>query len=148
MAPRPPFPHERVFPPGLSPATAPIISISSGTSSAAEPLPGVLAVITISSDDSTAKGDRKAAASKTRTDGNEAAEAGGNSRAAARILADAKRRATSQATKMRNFIAYGPATSGPHGGASRGRAPMLPLRRVSGIGGKRDVPDIYGKFLS
>ena len=148
MAPRPPFPHERVFPPGLSPATAPIISISSGTSSAAEPLPGVLAVITISSDDSTAKGDRKAAASKTRTDGNEAAEAGGNSRAAAKRSADAKRGANSQATKMRNFIASGPATSGPHGGASRGRAPMHRRRGVSGIGGERDVPDIDDEFLS
>jgi len=145
---QPPFPPERVFPPRVSPAAAPIISISSGTSTAAEPLPGVVAVITISSNDCTAKGDRKAASSKTKTDGNEAAEAGGISRAAAKRLADAKRGATFQATKMRNFIAYGPATRGPHGGASRGRAPMLRRRRDFGIGGERDVADIDDKFLS
>ena len=155
--PRPPRPVEDVvlLPPLMSPAATPVICISSGTSSVVKPPPGVAAVIQISSNDSAGRSAPMPVASKTETDGREAADVGrhgeadvgGHSREAAKRIVDAKRGANAQATKLHNYLCSGPKTRGPGGAASQGRRPPLSGRGVAHVPSDRDVPDIDEEFL-
>jgi len=129
--------------------------MSSGTSSVAEPLPGVAAVINISSDDSTGRGAPMPVASKTKTDGYAAADVGrdgevnvsDNSGEAAKRIVDAKRGANAQATKLHHYLCAGPKRRGPGGAARQGRWPPSSGRGVANVGNDRDVPDIDDEFL-
>jgi len=156
-APRPLRPLEDVvvLPPVVSPAATSVICMSSGTSSVAEPLPGVAAVFNISSDDSTGRGAPMPVASKTKTDGYAAADVGrdgevnvsDNSGEAAKRIVDAKRGANAQATKLHNSLCAGPKRRGPGGAARQGRRPPSSGRGVAHVGNDRDVPDIDAEFL-
>ena len=113
-------PERVVLPPLLSSTAAPVITISSSRDlSPVMPLSGVLAVVTISSDGSTAMGSRQSKVTTAANSGRDGTEARMQTPMAAKRLADAKRGAGSQATKSRNFAATGAMTGGPAGGASQ-----------------------------
>jgi len=141
--------QEPVFLPPLRTSTAPpVITISSsGDSSPVQPLPGVLAVVTISSDGSSAIGSRQSKVATAANGGHGGTEKRTRIPMAAKIAADAKLGAGSQATKVRNFAAAGAVTGGPAGGACQ--CSQTALRRGGRVelGNGVAVPDVDDELM-
>jgi len=135
--------HEPVvLPPLLESTAAPVITISgSGDSSPVQPLPGMLAVVTISSDGSSALGSRQSKVGTAANGGR-----GGTEKRirimAAKIFAAAKRGAGSQATKVRNFAGAGAVTGGPASGESQCSQTALSRGGRVELGNGVAVPDV------